>query len=388
MLRPAILTAFFLTLASSILAEDAAALDGLIEKLRSRSMRDRREAAEALGHVGDSAVPRLLPLLDDQDGRVQRAAMTALGLIGSETSVRPLLKFMDAQDSEVRDLALKILEGVALQKPEAMKAVAAASPELANKIEQLMDRALVKDIEALFKRQTMPDGNSGFFTGQYTELKRLGPGGVRVLTKMFSDPGFKWSDDEGVNPGKFRSMAGDALGEVGDQSVQQVLRDMVTSGDFRETAAAALHKLGDPGPAAEIEKEFRDQLDGANAQRGMEYFAWVKLSQHYAKTDQNDKALEAYDELIKIQPAATNHYNRACCLARLGRKEEGVAEFRRAVSMGFQSGEWAAFDKDLDNLRGEPEFQKIMTDDLGMPASGGTPTPPSGPGGGGSGATD
>jgi HEAT repeat protein len=382
--------AVLLALVPAIFAEDeSGSVDSLIEKLRSRSMLDRREAAEALGRIGDPAVPKLIPLLDDQDGRVQRAAMTALGLIATESSVRPLLKYLEAQDSEERDLAMKILQEVALTKPAALQAVAKTSPALGKKIEHLMDMALVRDIEAVFKKQTTPDGNTGFFTGQYAELKRLGPGGVRVLARMFAEPGFEWSDDEGVNPGKFRMMAGDALGEVGDQSLHSMLRDMAASGDLRETAAAALHKLGDPGPAAEIEKEYRDQLDGANGARGMEYFALVKLSQHYAKTDQNEKALEAYDELIKIQPAATNHYNRACCLARLKRTKEGVEEFRKAVSMGFESGEWAAFDKDLDNLRSDPEFQKIMTDELGMPAaeSPTQPPAPSGPGGGG-GATD
>jgi hypothetical protein len=51
-----------------------------------------------------------------------------------------------------------------------------------------------------------------------------------------------------------------------------------------------------------------------------------------------------------------------------------VAEFRRAVERGFDSGEWAAFDRDLDALRDDPEFQKLMEDHFGKP--GGTPTPP------------
>ena len=51
----------------------------------------RREAAEALGRIAErSSVVTLLELLGDQDERLRRAAITALGMIRSEESARSL----------------------------------------------------------------------------------------------------------------------------------------------------------------------------------------------------------------------------------------------------------------------------------------------------------
>ena len=51
----------------------------------------RREAAEALGRIAERAsVTTLLGLLGDQDGRIRKAAITALGLIRSDESERGL----------------------------------------------------------------------------------------------------------------------------------------------------------------------------------------------------------------------------------------------------------------------------------------------------------
>ncbi|MFO0597159.1 MAG: HEAT repeat domain-containing protein [Myxococcaceae bacterium] len=63
---------------------DARAFDALCRSLRHREMRMRRDAAQALGRVGDRrAVALLEPLVDDREKQVREAAQTALGALNA-----------------------------------------------------------------------------------------------------------------------------------------------------------------------------------------------------------------------------------------------------------------------------------------------------------------
>jgi HEAT repeat protein len=70
----------------------------------------RFEAALACGSLADeAAVPRLTPLLDDQDAEVQAATIAALGEIGGREAKAALMRYLDHPSRIVRDAVREAL---------------------------------------------------------------------------------------------------------------------------------------------------------------------------------------------------------------------------------------------------------------------------------------
>jgi hypothetical protein len=55
-------------------------------------------------------------------------------------------------------------------------------------------------------------------------------------------------------------------------------------------------------------------------------------------------------------------YNVACSFALLGKIEEAMKCFEKAVQKGAFFKQWAEHDSDLDSLRSHPRFQAVMKD--------------------------
>jgi len=75
-------------------AGDAAAADALVEMLRSRDKAVRDAAYESLTEAGAPAVPRLIAALEDNDPNIREYAAGALGNIGDERAVEPLMDML------------------------------------------------------------------------------------------------------------------------------------------------------------------------------------------------------------------------------------------------------------------------------------------------------
>jgi quercetin dioxygenase-like cupin family protein len=65
---------------------------------------------------------------------------------------------------------------------------------------------------------------------------------------------------------------------------------------------------------------------------------------------------------IEARPEyAGTFYNLACCEALAGRKEDALGHLRHAFERNAErTREWAKDDSDLDSLRDEPEFQRLL----------------------------
>jgi HEAT repeat protein len=88
------------------------AMEPLIKALRDRRVVVRRNAAEALGEIGDArAVDPLVKVLGDRNSDVRTTAAKALGKIGDERAVEPLIKALsdDYDDWGVRERAARAL---------------------------------------------------------------------------------------------------------------------------------------------------------------------------------------------------------------------------------------------------------------------------------------
>ncbi len=74
-----------------------------------------------------------------------------------------------------------------------------------------------------------------------------------------------------------------------------------------------------------------------------------------------EEGLQVDLTLARLQPRdPTVHYNLACSYALLGRKEEAFAELRKAIRLGYSDPGHMRSDPDLDGLRADPRFGKLL----------------------------
>jgi len=89
----------------------------IAKELTSKSPALRYEAARAVGEMAEDAralVPKLVPLLNDDDTEVMLAAIWALGQVGGEAAKRMLLQVRKSQDEARSQAAAEALEELSL----------------------------------------------------------------------------------------------------------------------------------------------------------------------------------------------------------------------------------------------------------------------------------
>jgi hypothetical protein len=227
----------------------------LIKSLRDKDQGVRRDAAHALGVIGDArAVEPLIKALGDEvEVDVRRVDTEVLGEIG-EPAVEPLIKALEDDEGNVRYDVANVLGKIAdaraveplikaLKDEEAQVRVGAAMA-----LGEIGDaRAVEPLIKTLEDKENYVRGDAAGALGKITDARAVEP-----LIKALDD------DDEYV-----RGNAAEALGKIGDERAVEPLIKMLSTtiikklawkdgslvririGDGRaEAAADALKKLG------------------------------------------------------------------------------------------------------------------------------------------------
>ena len=72
------------------------------------------------------------------------------------------------------------------------------------------------------------------------------------------------------------------------------------------------------------------------------------------------EAQESFEQAIQREPDYVDaYYNLACLYALKGEKARSLTHLKKAISLDASVGEWAKKDRDLQNLKGQTEFQEI-----------------------------
>ena len=85
-----------------------------------------------------------------------------------------------------------------------------------------------------------------------------------------------------------------------------------------------------------------------------------QLLSRYAEWEQKYEVLAPADRQAFIGLLANVNYNRACFYALLHDKPNALLSFRRAISNGYKDYANAKVDTDLDLIRGDKEFQRLL----------------------------
>ncbi|MBN9118567.1 MAG: hypothetical protein J0I06_05300 [Planctomycetes bacterium] len=67
------------------------------------------------------------------------------------------------------------------------------------------------------------------------------------------------------------------------------------------------------------------------------------------------------EKLVTVRPTdPTAHYNLACRYALLKQRDKAISTLRRAVELGYRDFAFMKEDHDLDSIRKDPRFRKLM----------------------------
>ena len=67
------------------------------------------------------------------------------------------------------------------------------------------------------------------------------------------------------------------------------------------------------------------------------------------------------EKLVTVRPAdPTAHYNLACRYALLKQRDNAITALRKAVELGYRDFAFMQEDHDLDSIRKDPRFRKLM----------------------------
>lgn len=82
----------------------------------------------------------------------------------------------------------------------------------------------------------------------------------------------------------------------------------------------------------------------------------------YTKTGRISDGLRMDRKLVRLEPGnPIAHYNLACSLALCKRRPDALRALHRAVSLGYDDPEWMEQDPDLEILKDDPEFRKLLS---------------------------
>lgn len=116
---------------------------------------------------------------------------------------------------------------------------------------------------------------------------------------------------------------------------------------------AEIDRLGDEFLAGFYELEL------ARRPRNVDVLA--ELGQVLTRLGHYERGLAVDRQLVRLVPEnPTAHYNLACSLARLERRDEALDALEQSVARGYADPEYMQADEDLENLRGEPRFRELV----------------------------
>jgi Flp pilus assembly protein TadD len=81
----------------------------------------------------------------------------------------------------------------------------------------------------------------------------------------------------------------------------------------------------------------------------------------YTKQGRINDGLRMDRRLVRLQPEnSTAYYNLACSLALKNRNPEALRTLEKSVELGYTDHEWMRQDPDLESLRDNPGYKKLL----------------------------
>ncbi|MBI3856774.1 MAG: HEAT repeat domain-containing protein [Planctomycetes bacterium] len=346
-----------------------------------------------LKKLGIRAENDLLGALADEDKEIRKQAVFALGDAQSERAIPRLIDFMTELDPAMKEASEVALASIGRKAiDEVGKAVEGG--RLKKAVADAIDLHYTRgEVERILEAQFGDDDSTGFYEGQFKDLEVFGKEkAVPVLIQILNDRSYVFRRiHRRERPDKYRDTMKElsvmALGEFGGDGVLQALKTFLAderqqqflARRVREETLVALYRLGEKklldDHLREARKSADRQLQAETSEQKEEGCDQLfSLGLLFNRLKRYPEAAQAYHELIaaiekfKLDHArernlATTYYNLACLSSQSGDRAKGVEWLEMAVKAGFIDRAWIRKDRDLDAIREEAGFKKLLADD-------------------------
>ena len=338
--------------------------------------------------MGIRAEKDLLFAVDDEDKEIKRLAVLALGNAKSEAAIDRLMDVLVWPDSVMKSAAMDALVRIgpkAVEKVNSAVAAGKLNPRAADGILALFYQ---EEVERILDSLVTDTGGSGFYEGQFRPLEKFGKEkAMPVLLRIVSEQGyaFRLAERREKVPSyepKMRDLAIMALGDFGDpraiDALKEGLKEAGPAGveGTTEELMVALFRLGEKKPLDDYlrkaEADAAAALKGDTKDDGCSLLFSIGLVHN--RVGRRDEAQAAYLRLVaaveehKLTQSAENVlpaglYNLACLASVKGDKAKAVEWLDKAVRAGFKDRQWIKLDRDLDAVRNEDGYLKLMSND-------------------------
>jgi HEAT repeat protein len=251
------------------------AVEPLIKSLRDKNSIVRKNAAEALGELGDKrASDSLITALEDDDGTVRQYAAEALGKIGDNRALKPLTAALRDRKSKVQEGAREAIEKIIwdMKAKRLLSPLHASLKSRESVVRKMAAKALLElrdplSVDALI--EALNDNDAEVQKIAREALKAIGKPAVEPLTAFLRDDNpyicmvvIKLLGDIGDSLAvghligvmkhfaswQFRYEAADALGKIKDPRIVGPLLEALNDRNkrVREAAAKSLKEVGEP----------------------------------------------------------------------------------------------------------------------------------------------
>ena len=375
-------------------------LDLIRSGLTSPALSARNAAESAARELARTDPAGVAALFGALDLRGRCALVRALAGAGTKRAATIALKHIADPDQE---LFHALMDGLARGGAKALSApLPAATPAARRKaVEELRQRWKV---EGELVRLKSPSGLTGHYTGQFDRVRELGPSAVSVLFDIMTDRYRPFSSAGGagpyepIHPGmvryepeELRQMTANAFGQIldsKDDATREVIVRLLETFErywamddrthpFEKTELAShiafsLFDLGLREPANRYVKWLEDRERGslraserllASWELG---FVYIRLGR-YEEGEAKYQAVLDYSGISKHIAA----YNLACNFSVRSRQEPAQVEDYReraltylelAVRLHFADWRWMAEDRDLDAIRDDPRYKRVLSE--------------------------
>ncbi len=345
-------------------------------------------AFEYLRQLGPKAEKHLLAALKDEERTIQKRAILALGNAKSEAAIDPLIEFLAGLNAETKQAAQDALVRIGPMALEALERGVASGKVAQGALLEILALFYQEEVERLLDQLVTEDGGSGFFEGQFKEVEKFGRDkAIPVLRKIVREPGYAYRLTERRGRVAFyelrmRELAVMALGDLGDggsvQLLKDALKETVIGGvdSIHEELVVALYRLGEKQAVDDFVVKTRGDaeaaLKGEVKDDGCSLLFSLGLVLN--RVGRRDEAAASYRRLVQaveehklaksaedVMPTAA--YNLSCLHALKGEKGPALEWLEKAVRAGYRDRQWIKMDRDLDGVRNEPAFLKLLSDD-------------------------
>jgi hypothetical protein len=333
--------------------------------------------------------------LGDPDHRVRAAAFGILARRelseapgDSERLALLVDAFVGESDRVTRD---GMAESLASLGPGALDVLAMRQAEAENRGEdveavlrarsRVLRELVVARLRETLERITGPTGEiKGFYREPFRGVAELGREAGPHLVAIAGNPAFEDT---------FRALAVRATGDLEVEGAKGELRrlhdllegravrkmERELGGDrsddwddhlFRATLYS-LYRLGEPRPFDEWQRRLRGWREDPRADFIDDVDLQFRLAYNYQQVKNYRRSRFEYLWLLDEVEAyglpwmvETVSYNLACLGALDGNREAALSYLEKAVEWGFRDREWLLRDADLDDLRDDPGFERIL----------------------------